>query len=56
MVGVFVDSSGSCQGLALLWNFNDTMTLQSFMPSYIDVVVRQGDDFSWRLTVYYGHS
>ena len=54
--GVAVDSRGSSGGLALLWDEEMDITLNSMSLGHIDVLVKskkEGD--MWYLTVFYGN-
>ncbi|KAL3820475.1 hypothetical protein ACJIZ3_006380 [Penstemon smallii] len=55
MHGVCVDSRGKSGGLALLWNKELHVDLQSFSPNHIDIHIAESDNpTGWRFTGFYG--
>ncbi|KAL0400945.1 UNVERIFIED_CONTAM: hypothetical protein Slati_4124400 [Sesamum latifolium] len=56
LFGVCVESNGRAGGLALLWNKDIDIQLQSLSSHHIDVdVLPKNSDGKWRFTGFYGH-
>lgn len=48
-----IDKVRSKGGIALLWNFNTHVRIQSYSQHHIDTIV-QGSNLTWRFTGVYG--
>lgn len=50
-----VEANGHSGGLALLWDDDITVSIQSYSRNHIDAKVEEGENKTWRFTGFYGY-
>ena len=54
--GLYVQSRGRSEGLALLWSSDTNLEIKSYSNHHIDAIITEADNgLSWRFTGFYGY-